>query len=171
MENLAVVFGVAFSTITSGDGDFEEAVDVAVEFDGDFENAGGFDGFFEFDLVTVELDACGAVGNSLGNVAGGDGTECLAALAGGEGELEFEALEFGGEFFGFGEFLCFTFGADFLQFVKLLEVALVGQEGFALGDEEIVSVTASDFHDVAFGAEGGDFLFQNDVYGGHMIAF
>jgi hypothetical protein len=73
-------------------------------------------------MVTVDLHAS-LLGDGLGDVDGGDGSESLAALAGGEGELELRFLSLAGEFLGFGDFLGFTLGTDGLEALGVAEIA------------------------------------------------
>ena len=120
--------------------------------------AGGLDGLVQLDGVTIQGDL-GVLFHRLGDVDRGDRTKSLARRAGGECELELQALELGGDLLGFGFLLGFTRGANFLEVLDALKIGFGGFKSLALWNQEVTGETALHSDDVGLGAESFDLLF------------
>lgn len=149
-------------TTSGSDGELQEARDIWVELDLNFESAGVLDRLFELDLVAVEFDLGIALEHSFGNVHVGDGTESFACLPCLEGELQLQLLELGGDLLSFLKLFGLTLSACGLQMIQVAEVTRAGLEGLALGNQEIASEATLHFHDIGLGTETFDFFFEDD---------
>lgn len=154
----------------SRNNEFERGFDIGVELHGDFEFTGALDRFLQHDVVAVHGEF-GLIEQGLGEVGGGDRAEGLAALAGGDLEVDGGFAERGGGFLGSGDFGSLAGGAFGLEGVGPVQVAFGRFQGQALGQEVIAGESAADFDEVGFGAEPGDFFGENDLDAGHGSAF
>ena len=101
------------------------------------------------------------------DIDAGHGAECLAALAGGKGELRSDFGNTGGDFLEGEQFLTLAAHAGRLKGFHVAEVGTGGLVGLALGNEEIAGIAGADFDDVGFGTEAFDFFFEDDLCVGH----
>ena len=135
---------------------------------GHFVFAGGLDGLFQIDGVTVHFDLH-LCQDRFGNIRGGDGTEGFAALTDGQIELQRSLAEASGSVLRFGLLRVFALGALGLQIGDLAQIPGGGLVGFALGNEVIARVAGLYGDDVRFRTEGSDFLFEDDLNVGHKV--
>jgi hypothetical protein len=80
----------------------------------------------------------------------GNRSECLATLAGGEGEGWLEFGNLGRELLGDNEFLCLTLGAIGFEGFDVAEVCFGCFVGFALWNKVVAGVASADFNDIGF---------------------
>ena len=103
-------------------------------------------------------------GESVGNVAGGDGAEELIVFAGFAGERERDGGEQLGELlrgFLLGGFLLCECGAHFFE---ALQIAGRGFDAELAREKEIAGVAVRDVYDLAASAELFDVFLQNDFH-------
>jgi len=132
----------------------------------DLELARLLDGLLEDDVVTVDDDA-GLLLDGFGDVGGGNGTEGLAGLAGGQLELDDELADGARLVLRGLEFGRLADGALGLELLGLVQVAAAGLQGQALGQQEVPGVAAVHLDDVGFGAESFDLFREDDLDGCH----
>ena len=132
---------------------------------GNFSFARLLDWLVELNGVTVDDDACSF--EFLVDVDVGNGTECLATLAGGKDELRLELGNLGGDFLSGHEFFSLTACTLGLESLDVAQVGTAGFISLALWDEEIAGVASTDLYDICFGTKAFDFFFENDLSVGH----
>jgi len=136
--------------------------DVFVQLDRDDELANGLERFMQLDLAAIDVEAL--LFESLGDVAGGYGSEQLIAFARLAEELHIEPVKLFGERLGFRLLLG---GAAHGGGFHLLDDSLVGDRGFDRelpGQEKIPPVSFGDLDYLAAIAQLGHVFFENDFH-------
>ena len=140
---------------------------VVMQLDRDFVFAGIFDRTLKHNLVPVDLRA-EFVLEPVHNILRGNGSKCLAGLAGLQREDELRLADSARQFFCLVQLAGFALGAFLLQIIELTQGARRDFVCFAVRQEIIARIAATHFDDVRLGTEAGNVFGQNKFSGRHI---
>ena len=141
--------------------------DLAVQAHLDGVQTGGLDGAVELDALALDLDAQ-LVLDGVGDHGVGHGAEELALVADLGVDEDGLAIDDGLQSLGIGDALSLALLDVVTTLLELLDVALGGRQGHAVGEQEVLSEPLGDLDDVALSALALE-LTQKDDFHGHSL--
>ena len=129
--------------------------------------ARGLDGAVELDALALDLDTKVLL-DGVGNHRVGDGAKELALVTNLGVDENRLAVERGLQGLGIGDTLLLALGDVVTTLLELLDVALGGRQGHAVGEQVVLSEPLGDLDDVALSALALE-LTQKDDFHGHSL--